>query len=307
MRPSFASKRSLDARADHLLARDAVGLLGEGADQVDAAAGDDEGLEAVRAQIAEQLDLRPVGALLEQPAELRVPRRGKPVARDAVELFLGHPGMGRRTAISNAPACRARAMRLQVALQERLEGLPLPQRRVLGGERLEPVDARRRAAPAAAARTTACRRCRRSAMRSAGRTKSGPPSVVTRATKSRIADFAMPSFQDGSGPLLMRSPSSSNRPGQEQVHAGDAEGSNLSLRLKLSRRCDFPPCELLFRATVHTKIPQRLNHPQPSNNVLLARWYLRDTERRRRFLSGGTCGLRSHAKRRQRFGRTVLQ
>ena len=35
-------------------------------------------------------------------------------------------------------------------------------------------------------------------MRSAGGTKSGPPSFVTRATKSRIADFAGPSFQEAS-------------------------------------------------------------------------------------------------------------
>ena len=36
-------------------------------------------------------------------------------------------------------------------------------------------------------------------MRSAAGTKSGPPSVVTFATKSTIACFAGPSFQDGSG------------------------------------------------------------------------------------------------------------
>ena len=40
------------------------------------------------------------------------------------------------------------------------------------------------------------------AMRSAGGTKSGPPSFVTRATKSRIADFAAPSFQEGRGPTI---------------------------------------------------------------------------------------------------------
>ncbi len=36
-------------------------------------------------------------------------------------------------------------------------------------------------------------------MRSGTGTKSGPPGVVTRATKSVIAFFAAPSFQDGSG------------------------------------------------------------------------------------------------------------
>src|SRR5882757_7754649 len=36
-------------------------------------------------------------------------------------------------------------------------------------------------------------------MRSAGTTKSGPPTVVTLATKSMIAVFAGPSFHDGKG------------------------------------------------------------------------------------------------------------
>ena len=37
------------------------------------------------------------------------------------------------------------------------------------------------------------------AMRSGGGTKSGPPSRVTRATKSTIDFLAAPSFHDGSG------------------------------------------------------------------------------------------------------------
>ena len=37
------------------------------------------------------------------------------------------------------------------------------------------------------------------AMRWSGGTKSGPPCVVTRATKVVIADLVAPSFQDGSG------------------------------------------------------------------------------------------------------------
>src|SRR6476646_3627291 len=36
-------------------------------------------------------------------------------------------------------------------------------------------------------------------MRSAGGANSAPPSFVTRATKSRIADLTGPLFQDGSG------------------------------------------------------------------------------------------------------------
>ena len=63
------------------------------------------------------------------------------------------------------------------------------------------ADDRRRRRPAyrSAARSTACRRCRRwRCARSAG-TKSGEPAVVTLATKSMMDFFAAPSFQDGSG------------------------------------------------------------------------------------------------------------
>ena len=55
-RPSRISKRVFTLRADHLLGRDAVAFLGEGAHEVDAAARDDEGPEAVGAQEVEQLD-----------------------------------------------------------------------------------------------------------------------------------------------------------------------------------------------------------------------------------------------------------
>ena len=48
----------LAAAADDLLGRDAVDLLRPRAHELDAAAGDDEGLEAVRAQVGEQLEHR---------------------------------------------------------------------------------------------------------------------------------------------------------------------------------------------------------------------------------------------------------
>ena len=53
--------RHADA-ADDLLGRDAVDLLGEDAHEFDAAARDDEGLEAVGAQVGEQLEHRLVDA-----------------------------------------------------------------------------------------------------------------------------------------------------------------------------------------------------------------------------------------------------
>ena len=52
----------LDAAADDLLGRDAIDLLRPRAHELDAAAGDDEGLEAVRAQVGEQFDHRLIDA-----------------------------------------------------------------------------------------------------------------------------------------------------------------------------------------------------------------------------------------------------
>ena len=59
----------LDRGADHLLRRDAVDLLGPGAHELDAATGDDEGLEAVGAQIGQQLQHRLVDELGVGPVE----------------------------------------------------------------------------------------------------------------------------------------------------------------------------------------------------------------------------------------------
>ena len=44
------------------------------------------------------------------------------------------------------------------------------------------------------------------AIRSSVGTKSGPPGVTTRRTKETIADFAVPSFQDGNGSGCARAP-----------------------------------------------------------------------------------------------------
>ena len=70
---------------------------------------------------------------------------------------------------------------------------------------------RRSTGSTSAARPRACRRCQRSAMRSAGGTKSGEPSLVTFATNSMMAFFAGPSFHEGSG-----SAARGNRRGQMQ-------------------------------------------------------------------------------------------
>ena len=68
-------------RADHLLGRNAVDLLGPGPHELDAAARDDEGLEAVGAQVGEQLQHRLVDEIGVGPLEARMPRGRDPVAR----------------------------------------------------------------------------------------------------------------------------------------------------------------------------------------------------------------------------------
>ena len=68
--PSAPLEPGLDAAADHLLGRNAVDLLGPGAHELDAAARDDEGLEAVGAQVGQQFLHRLVGHLGEQAAGL---------------------------------------------------------------------------------------------------------------------------------------------------------------------------------------------------------------------------------------------
>src|SRR5260221_2715716 len=87
---AFAHLELLLARAaDDLLGRNAVDLLGEGADELHAAAGDDEGLEAVRAQIGEQLEHRLIGEVGVGPLEPRMPRRAQPLLDDLHVLLSG--------------------------------------------------------------------------------------------------------------------------------------------------------------------------------------------------------------------------
>src|SRR5215510_3351110 len=78
----------LGARSDHLLARDAVHVLSKCADKINAAARDDVDLETVFPQKPEKFDLRPVGALFEEPTELGMLCRRDPVVCDPIELLL---------------------------------------------------------------------------------------------------------------------------------------------------------------------------------------------------------------------------
>ena len=86
--PSRISNFSLAAAADDLLGRNAIDLLRPRAHELDAAAGDDEGLESIRAQIGEQFEHRLIDHLGVEPLGLRMLRGGDPVLHDLVE-FLG--------------------------------------------------------------------------------------------------------------------------------------------------------------------------------------------------------------------------
>src|SRR5688572_13452281 len=113
-----------------MLGRNAVGFLGEGADQVDAAPRNDESLELVFPEVVEQLHLRRVCAFVEKTPELRVLRLSEPGACDPVELLRRHAGVRRRKELHHA-LFPERLERLMVAREERLEGLPLAKRQIL--------------------------------------------------------------------------------------------------------------------------------------------------------------------------------
>ena len=188
----------LAGAADDLLGRNAVDPLGPRPHELDAAAGDDERLEAVGAQVGEQLEHRLIDHLGVEPPGLwmfrrrdpvrarpsrtrrsscrcawpsrspgwRVRRTGQPpfmspLSSDANGSFVFHSGCCGASALTRSK----REGKLEV---DRLLG---PQRAVV----VEGGDAFRR------------------------RTKSGPPSFVTLATNATIAFFAAPSFHDGSG------------------------------------------------------------------------------------------------------------
>jgi hypothetical protein len=63
---------------------------------IDAAARDDKRLEAVGAEIREQLNHRLIDKFGIRPFEARMPRRGDPIRDDPGELFGGHADMCRR-------------------------------------------------------------------------------------------------------------------------------------------------------------------------------------------------------------------
>ena len=99
----------LDAAADDLFRRDAVNLLRPRAHELDAAAGDDEVLEAVRAQIGEHFEHRLIGHVGEELAGLRMFRGGDPVLDDLLKLVGGHARVRGHERVRGARGRRRRA------------------------------------------------------------------------------------------------------------------------------------------------------------------------------------------------------
>ena len=132
-------KLRLDAAADDLFRRDAVNLLRPRAHELDAAAGDDEVLEAVRAQVGEQFEHRLIDHFGEELAGLRMFRGGDPVLDDLLEFHRGHARVrGHEEFQERVVAAGERGF--QIALEQRGErflGLPLG---MLRRERLHAVE-----------------------------------------------------------------------------------------------------------------------------------------------------------------------
>ena len=117
----------LPHRPHHLLRRDAIDLLGKHAHELNAAARDDEGLEAVGAEVGEELQHGLVDQVRVRPLELRVLRLPDPLPDRLGELLGRHAGVGDGDHLSE-PLLPGRGHRLHVVLEdalERLLGLPL--------------------------------------------------------------------------------------------------------------------------------------------------------------------------------------
>ena len=210
-----------------------------GAHELDAAAGDDERLEAVGAQVAEQFEHRLVDALGVGPLEPRMlrgraasPARSLRTRRSSCRR--GWPAMISSSAFSPP----ASAAFMSPASSDLNGSLVLPLR-MLRRQRLDAVEREQRTGSTSAARTRACRRCRtwRSARR-AGRSRA-PPSFVTFVdeARDRLLGRARRSTTAAGPPLLeqRRQQESSRTPARRSGRF--ACGSFSSPCLVVSVRC----------------------------------------------------------------------
>ena len=104
-------------RSDHLLRRDAVDALHPDAHEIRAATGNDEGLEAVRPQVAQEFLHRLEGELVIGLAVLRMFGRCEPRLHGGTELVGGHTGMGERADSQQARVASPFQEFLQVTCQ----------------------------------------------------------------------------------------------------------------------------------------------------------------------------------------------
>ncbi len=132
-------KLRLDAAADDLLRRDAVNLFRPRAHELDAAAGDDEVLETVRAQVGEHFEHRLIDHFGEELAGLRMFRGRDPVLDDLLELHRGHARVrGHDEFQQRVVAAGERG--LQIALEQRGERFLVLPFGMLRRERLHAVE-----------------------------------------------------------------------------------------------------------------------------------------------------------------------
>ncbi len=129
----------VEGRADDLLRRDAVDVLGVGAHEVLPGARDDVRLEAAEAQEVHRLEHRLVDELRVGTVPARVARPGEPAPHDGPELVGGHAGLGRDAQGLEILRVEPGDRRL-VAGEDRRERLPGPPLGVLGRELRDAVE-----------------------------------------------------------------------------------------------------------------------------------------------------------------------
>ena len=121
---------------DDLLGRDAVDALDPRTHELDAATRHDEGLEAVRAEIRQELEHRLVDHLRVEAAGLRMLRGADPIGHRLLELLGRHAGVRRGDHLDEF-LLTGRSDGLHVAREQRRERLLVLPLRMLWRQRLD--------------------------------------------------------------------------------------------------------------------------------------------------------------------------
>ena len=120
-------KLRLDAAADNLLRWNSINSLRPRAHEFDAAAGNDEVLEAVCAQVGEHFEHRLISHVSEELASFRMLRRGDPVPHDLLEFRRRHARMRSHNDFEERVVAAGKGS-LQITFEQRSErflGAPL--------------------------------------------------------------------------------------------------------------------------------------------------------------------------------------